>query len=102
MDEAAEEEPYIRIDSAARRVFVRGEERELTKREFDLLEFFASNLNVVFGRDVLYERVWGAEALSGAATVSVHVNRLREKLERDASAPEHIVTVRGSGYRYVP
>lgn len=92
----------VRVDTAARRVTVAGREVELKPREYDLLLFFLLHPDYVFSREALFERVWGQEAIGTLATVRVHVNRLREKIERDPSRPAHIVTVWGAGYRYVP
>lgn len=92
----------VRADTAARRVTVAGREVELKPREYDLLLFFLLHPDYVFSREALFERVWGQEAIGELATVRVHVNRLREKIERDPAHPEHIVTVWGAGYRYVP
>lgn len=90
----------LRIDSKARRVFLSGRELVLTNKEFELLFFLAENPNIVFSKDTLFDRVWGMDALGDAATVTVHVNRLREKLKEDTSSPEFIETVWGVGYRF--
>lgn len=92
----------IEIDTEARRVRVRGGEVSLKRREYELLLFFMLHPDTVFSREALYERVWGMEAVGDLATVAVHVNRLREKVEEDPSKPVHIVTVWGAGYRFVP
>lgn len=92
----------VSVNTESRRVTVRGHEVELKPREYDLLLFFLLHPDYVFSREALFERVWGQQALGDLATVRVHVNRLREKIERDPSVPEHIVTVWGAGYRYVP
>lgn len=92
----------VSINTQTRRVAVRGQHVELKRREFELLLFFMLNPDVVFSRDALYERVWGQEAIGDNATVAVHVNRLREKIEADPSSPQHIVTVWGAGYRFEP
>lgn len=90
----------IKIQIPYRRVIVRGEEIELKNREFELLLFLASNPGVVFSKETLLDHVWGREAFVDTATVTVHVNRLREKIERDAKEPEYIQTVWGMGYRF--
>ena len=76
-----------------RRVFVDGKEVELKNKEYELLLFLMSNADIVFSRETLYERIWGCDALGDNATVAVHINRLREKIEKDPSAPRHIQTV---------
>ena len=92
----------IELNTESRRVVVRGKEVELTRREYELLLFLMLNPDVVFSRAALYERVWGMEAYGDLATVAVHVNRLREKIELDPSSPHHIQTVWGAGYRFMP
>lgn len=74
-------------------------ELKLPNREFELLRFFAENPNIVFSKEQLFEKIWGYEYVSDAATVSVHVNRLREKIEDDSRNPKIIETVWGAGYR---
>ena len=90
----------LRINSKSRRVFVDEREIDLKNKEYETLLFLASNPDVVFGKETLYERIWGMDALGDAATVAVHINRLREKIERDPSDPVHIQTVWGAGYRF--
>lgn len=90
----------IRVNTDSHRVYVRGKEAELKNKEYELLLFLMKNADIVFSREDLYERIWGYDALGDNATVSVHINRLREKIERDLSHPEYIVTVRGAGYRF--
>ncbi|MGI6032106.1 MAG: response regulator transcription factor [Coriobacteriales bacterium] len=92
----------IEVNTQSRRVKVRGQEVELTRREYDMLLHFMLHPDVVFSREALYESVWGMEAVGDLATIPVHVNRLREKIEEDPSRPRHIVTVWGAGYRFVP
>lgn len=79
-------------------VRVKGELVELANREYELLVFLLKHRGTVFSREALYERVWGEEALGDGATVTVHIQRLREKLEEDPSHPTLIQTVRGAGY----
>ena len=92
----------LSIDPATREVELDGSLLRLTAKEFDLLFFLASNPRRVFSRDQLMGRVWGYEAAVDTGTVTVHVRRLRSKIERDASAPQRLETVWGVGYRFVP
>ena len=85
----------LRLDTAARRVFLEEQEVPLKNKEYELLLFFMRNAGMVFDRETLYERVWGLEAMGDSATVAVHINRLREKLGEGL-----IQTVRGAGYRF--
>ena len=89
----------IRIEPETWKVWKRGEEIHLANREFELLRFMAQNPNVVFSKERLFEAVWGYDYVSDAATVSVHVNRIREKIEDDARNPKILETVWGAGYR---
>lgn len=90
----------ICLNFATHRIYVRGQEVPLKNREYELLYFLMENADIVFSREALYEKVWGMEALGDNATVSVHINRLREKLEEDPSSPRYIETVWGAGYRF--
>lgn len=90
----------IRLNTETHRVYVNDEEVELKNKEYELLLFFMLNVDVVFSREDLYERIWGMEAMGDNATVSVHINRLREKIEDDPSKPKYIQTVWGAGYRF--
>jgi DNA-binding response OmpR family regulator len=92
----------LEIDGSAREVRKAGALLKLTAKEFDLLWFMASNPRHVFSRDQLMDRVWGYEAAFDTGTVTVHVRRVREKIERDPARPEHLETVWGVGYRLVP
>jgi DNA-binding response OmpR family regulator len=92
----------LRIDSGARRVTKRGDEVALTPKEFDLLAFLASHPRLVFSRETLMDRVWGYHQALDTGTVTVHVRRLREKVEHDQTAPQHLQTVWGVGYRFEP
>lgn len=87
----------LTIDPAARRVFVRGEEAVLKNKEFELLLFFAENPNIVFSKETLFDRIWGMESFGDMATVTVHVNRVRDKIEKYET---FIETVWGAGYRF--
>lgn len=89
----------IRIEPETWKVWKRGEEVHLANREFELLRFMAQNPNMVFSKERLFEAVWGYDYVSDAATVSVHVNRIREKIEDDARNPKILETVWGAGYR---
>ncbi|GIP26571.1 DNA-binding response regulator [Paenibacillus sp. J23TS9] len=88
------------IDYGARRVFVHDQEVILTTKEFDLLYFLALNPNRVFSKDQLFEKLWGMDALGDSQTVTVHIRKLREKIEIDASKSQYIETVWGAGYRF--
>jgi DNA-binding response OmpR family regulator len=92
----------VQLDAGTREVRKGESELKLTAKEFDLLWFLAGNPRRVFGRDQLMSRVWGYEAALDTGTVTVHVRRLREKIEDDPSAPRHLQTVWGVGYRLVP
>jgi DNA-binding response OmpR family regulator len=89
------------VDAATREVHLDGNALHLTAKEFDLLFFLASNPRHVFSRDQLMARVWGYEAAYDTGTVTVHVRRLRAKIERDPSSPRHLETIWGVGYRFV-
>ena len=90
----------IKILSKARRVYVGEEEVKFANKEFELLMFLASNPNIVFSKDTLLDRIWGEESLGDSSTVTVHINRIREKIELDSSNPEYIETIWGAGYRF--
>lgn len=90
----------LRILPKAWRVYLGDEEIRLTSKEFELLLFLATNPNIVFNKDDLFNRVWGMNAMGDVATVIVHINRLREKIEEDSSNPSYIETIWGAGYRF--
>lgn len=90
----------LEIQPESRRVFTDGKEVSLTRREFDLLLFFAENPGIAFSKDKLFDRIWGMDALGDTATVMVHINRIREKIEPNPAAPVYIETVWGVGYRF--
>jgi two-component system, OmpR family, response regulator ResD len=92
----------LEIDPSTREVLVDGAPQRLTAKEFDLLFFLASHPRRVFSRDQLMTRVWGYESALDTGTVTVHVRRLREKIERDPSQPRRLETVWGVGYRFRP
>nr|WP_218010597.1 response regulator transcription factor [Neobacillus soli] len=90
----------LRIDKASRRVFVNNHEVIFTTKEFDLLTFLALHPNHVFKKDELFERLWGYDSLGEISTVTVHIRKIREKIETDPSNPQYIETVWGAGYRF--
>lgn len=94
---------YVRglfIDRSSRRVFINNQEVTFTTKEFDVLTFLAMNPNQVFSKDHLFERIWGLESNGDVSTVTVHIRKIREKMEKDPSNPEYIETVWGAGYRF--
>lgn len=90
----------LRILPGARRVYVGGVEVEFKNKEYELLLFLVTNADIVFNKETLYERIWGMDSLGDNATVTVHIGRLREKIEQDPSKPQYIQTVWGAGYRF--
>jgi two-component system, OmpR family, response regulator RegX3 len=92
----------VRVDVDKRRVFVRGDEVHLRRKEFELLALLLENAGRVLTRDVLIDRVWGADYIGDTKTLDVHVKRLRSRIEVDPSKPVLITTVRGVGYRFDP
>ena len=90
----------IRIDKVSRQVFVRDEEKSFTNKEFDLLVCLAENPNRVFSKEELFSKIWGLESYGDNATVTVHVKKIREKIEIDSSNPQYIETIWGVGYRF--
>ena len=90
----------LKIEKDSHRVFVLGQEVNLAQKEFGLLLYLAQNPNRVFGREELFERVWGLDALGDSATVTVHIARVREKIESNPSNPQYVETVWGAGYRF--
>lgn len=90
----------VRLNTETHRVYVQEEEVALKNREYELLLFLMLHADKVFSREDLYERIWGMEALGDSATVAVHINRLRDKIEEDSSHPRYIETVWGAGYRF--
>ncbi|MCL2427432.1 MAG: response regulator transcription factor [Oscillospiraceae bacterium] len=90
----------ICIFTESRRVFVNDKEVDVKTKEYELLTFLIKNKDMVFSRETLYERIWGLNALGDNATVVVHINRLRDKIEDEPSQPKYIQTVRGAGYRF--
>lgn len=90
----------LKINPTSRRVFVKGKEITLTNKEYELLLFLAQNPNIVFSKDTLFDRIWGEDVIGELSTVTVHINRLREKIEESSSSPKYIETVWGAGYRF--
>lgn len=90
----------IRIDKTARRVYVDGEEKSFTTKEFDLLTFLAENPNHVFTKEELFEEIWDMGPIGDIATVTVHIKKIREKIEKDTAKPQYIETIWGVGYRF--
>lgn len=89
----------LEIQKDSRRVFVNNKEVSMTQKEFELLLFLAQNPDRVYGRDELFDKIWGFDSLGDAATVTVHIARIREKIESTPSDPQYIETVWGAGYR---
>lgn len=90
----------IKIDKSARRVFIDGEEKNFTTKEFDLLTFLAESPNRVFSKEELFREIWEMESVGDIATVTVHIKKIREKIEKDTSNPHYIETIWGVGYRF--
>ena len=90
----------IKIDKTARRVWVNGEEKQFTTKEFDLLTFLAENPNHVFTKEELFRYIWDMESIGDIATVTVHIKKIREKIEMNTNKPQYIETIWGVGYRF--
>ncbi|MGN0304817.1 MAG: response regulator transcription factor [Lachnospiraceae bacterium] len=90
----------IRIDKTARRVYVEGEEKNFTTKEFDLLTFLAENPNHVFTKEELFREIWDMDSVGDIATVTVHIKKIREKIESNSNKPQYIETIWGVGYRF--
>ena len=90
----------IRIDKTARRVYIDGEEKNFTTKEFDLLTFLAENPNHVFTKEELFREIWDMDSVGDIATVTVHIKKIREKIEGGSSKPQYIETIWGVGYRF--
>lgn len=90
----------IKIDKTARRVYINGEEKAFTTKEFDLLTFLAENPNHVFTKEELFKEIWDMESVGDIATVTVHIKKIREKVEANTSKPQYIETIWGVGYRF--
>jgi DNA-binding response OmpR family regulator len=90
----------LQIDKASRRVFINNHEVSFTAKEFDVLTFLAVHPNHVFSKEQLFERLWGFDSFGDISTVTVHIRKIREKIETDSSNPQYIETVWGAGYRF--
>ncbi|MCR5641607.1 MAG: response regulator transcription factor [Lachnospiraceae bacterium] len=90
----------IKIDKTARRVWVNGEEKQLTSREFELLVFLAEHPNHVFSKEEIFQEIWNMDSVGDIATVTVHIKKLREKIELNTNKPQYIETIWGVGYRF--
>lgn len=90
----------IKIDKTARRVWVNGKEKQFTTKEFDLLTFLAENPNHVFTKEELFRKIWDMESIGDIATVTVHIKKIREKIEMNTNKPQYIETIWGVGYRF--
>lgn len=90
----------IKIDKTARRVWINGEEKNFTTKEFDLLTFLAQNPNHVFTKEELFKKIWDMESIGDIATVTVHIKKIREKIEFNTAKPQYIETIWGVGYRF--
>lgn len=90
----------IKIDKTARRVWVNEEEKPFTTKEFDLLTFLAENPNRVFTKEELFREIWDMESIGDIATVTVHIKKIREKIEINTAKPQYIETIWGVGYRF--
>lgn len=90
----------LEINTASHKVFLNGKEVQLTTKEYELLLFLASNPNIVFSKEQIFDALWGEDYYGDTATVAVHIQKIRKKIEKDPSAPEYIETVWGAGYRF--
>ncbi|MCR4651631.1 MAG: response regulator transcription factor [Lachnospiraceae bacterium] len=90
----------LKIDTTARRVWIDEEEKNFTSKEFDLLVFLASNPNHVYSKEELFRQIWDMESIGDIATVTVHIKKIREKIEIDSAKPQYIETIWGVGYRF--
>ncbi len=90
----------LKIDKTARRVYINGEEKNFTTKEFDLLTFLAQNPNHVFTKEELFREIWDMESVGDIATVTVHIKKIREKIEYNTARPQYIETIWGVGYRF--
>ena len=90
----------LKIDKTARRVYINGVEKNFTTKEFDLLTFLASNPNHVYSKEELFKEIWEMESVGDIATVTVHIKKIREKIEESTAKPQYIETIWGVGYRF--
>lgn len=92
----------LEINTASHKVLVSGQEIQLTAKEYELLVFLASNPNIVFSKEHIFSTIWGDDYYGDTATVAVHIQKIRKKIEKDPSNPEYIETLWGTGYRFNP
>ncbi|NVN93387.1 MAG: winged helix-turn-helix transcriptional regulator, partial [Desulfuromonadales bacterium] len=92
----------LEINTASRQVFVNGKEVQLTTKEYEILLFLASHPNIVFTKERMLSAIWGDEYFGDTATIAVHIQKIRKKIETDPSAPVYIETIWGNGYRFNP
>lgn len=92
----------LEINTASHKVFVNGKEIPMTTKEYDLLVFLAANPNIVFSKERIFESLWGDDFAGDTATIAVHIQKIRKKIEKDPANPEYIETVWGAGYRFNP
>lgn len=90
----------LEINTASRKVYVNGKEIKMTAKEYELLLFLASNPNIVFSKERLYDAIWGEDYYGETATVAVHIQKIRKKIENDPGNPQYIETLWGTGYRF--
>lgn len=90
----------LKIDKTARRVYLNGEEKIFTTKEFDLLCFLAQNPNHVYTKEELFQNIWDMNSIGDIATVTVHIKKIREKIEMNNAKPQYIETIWGVGYRF--
>ena len=90
----------LKIDKTARRVFIDGAGKRVTTKEFDLLTFLAEHPNHVYSKEELFREIWDMDSIGDIATVTVHIKKIREKIEYDTSKPQYIETIWGVGYRF--
>ena len=90
----------LKIDKTARRVYINGMEKQFTTKEFDLLSFLAQNPNHVYSKEELFKEIWDMESVGDIATVTVHIKKIREKIEFNTARPQYIETIWGVGYRF--
>ncbi len=90
----------LKLCLSSRRVYVDGAEIVMTNKEFDLIWFLASNPNIVFSKEQIFEEIWGCDPMGETSTVTVHINRIRDKIDKNSSGVQHIETIWGTGYRF--
>lgn len=90
----------LKIDKTARRVYINGVEKNFTTKEFDLLSFLAQNPNRVFSKEEIFKEIWDMDSVGDIATVTVHIKKIREKIEDSTAKPQYIETIWGVGYRF--